>query len=139
PVTGIASGLDPVKTSAELETVLGLTASTLNVEIEGAGLSNGSGSPMPLPTSFKLATNFALTTFAPASPVPWTGKANKADGSVTGTFTLPAAGDVLAGKAAASGVLLRGLSSDTAGAGLIRVPVQGKKGLFRTASMLIQR
>ncbi|HEY1082427.1 MAG TPA: hypothetical protein VGE29_09215, partial [Prosthecobacter sp.] len=138
PVTAIVTPFDTVKTSAELETALGLTASTLAVEIEGAGVSNGPVNPMSLPTAFKLETTFALTASG-GTPAVWTGKANKADGAVTGTFTLPAVGDVLAGKAAASGVLLQGLPDGVVGGGFIRVPVQGKKGLFRTSSLLLEK
>jgi 2',3'-cyclic-nucleotide 2'-phosphodiesterase (5'-nucleotidase family) len=142
PVTPVAAAFDTVKTTTELETALGLTASTLNVEIEGAGLSSTTGVPIVLPTAFTLASNFSLTTSAPVSgpPAAWTGKVNKADGSLTGTLTLPASEGTLAGKAAASAVLLQELpSGETVGAGLIRVPVPGKKGQFRTSSLLIEK
>ncbi len=141
PVSAIATAFDPVKTAVELESLFGLTASTLNVEIEGAGLSSTTGVPIVLPTAFKLATTFSLTTFAPVNgpPVPWTGKINKADGGLTGTLTLPASANTLPGKAAATGILLRGLTDGTIGGGIVRVSVPGKKGQFRTASLLLQR
>ncbi|MBB5040615.1 thrombospondin type 3 repeat-containing protein, partial [Prosthecobacter dejongeii] len=140
-VTAIATAFDPVKTSADLETILGLTAQTLNVEIQGAGLSSITGVPIILPTSFTLASSFALTTKTPVSgpPAAWTGKINKADGGLTGTLTLPASANTLAGKAAATGILLRGLTDNSVGGGILRVPVSGKKGQFRTASLLLQR
>lgn len=142
PVTALTAPLGVIKISSDLDTALGLTASTLNVEIDGAALSNAQETPLLLPTAFKVGTTFALTTSAPTvgTPAAWTGKINKADGALTGTLTLPASTQNLAGKATVTGVILRGTSPGTAvGAGLIRVPVAGKKGLFRTSSLLLQR
>ncbi|MES2597740.1 MAG: choice-of-anchor I family protein [Verrucomicrobiota bacterium] len=142
PVTSIIAPipLEAVKTSTDLATALGLTASTLQVEIEGGGLSNGPGAPITLPTAFALASNFALTTSAPASgSTAWTGTVTKADEGFSGTLTLPASGEILAGKTTVSGVLLRGLPNGSVGAGLIRVPVTGKKGQFRTSSLLLEK
>src|SRR5690606_5148666 len=53
-VTATATAFDAVKTSADLESLLGLTASMLNVEIEGAGLSNAPESAIVLPAAFTL-------------------------------------------------------------------------------------
>ncbi|WP_170266512.1 Ig-like domain-containing protein [Brevifollis gellanilyticus] len=142
PVNAITTPLGVIKTSADMSTALGLTADTFNVEIDGGALSTEAGSTHILPTALKLATTFALTNSPPAgvTTVAWTGKINKADGALTGTLNLPATSLNLVTKSAAvSGVVLRGLSDGTVGAGLIRVPVPGKKGLFRTSSILLQR
>ena len=79
-------------------TALGASLGWLNngspaVEIDGAGLSNAAPqltSPT-LPTGFTLDASFNLV--APASPsvVPWTGKASAANGTFTGSLTLPTA------------------------------------------------
>lgn len=141
PVNPITTPVGVIKTSLDMSTALGLTADTFNVEMDGGPLSATAGSTHILPTAFKLATTFALTTSAPVQgpPVAWVGKINKLDGALTGTLTLPATPLNLAVKAPVTGVVLRGLSDGTVGAGLIRVTVPGKKGLFRTSSILLQR
>ncbi len=137
PVAVLSSAFNPVKTSAELEVVLGLTASLLNLEIDGGGLSNAPGATPELPAAWTLDSKFALLSTA---ATPWKGKVVKTDGAVTGTFTLPAGAENLAGKAAVSGVLLpAGADVDVIGAGLVKVPVAGAKGTFRTASVILQR
>jgi hypothetical protein len=86
-----------------------------------------------------LDDKFNLNATAPVGVmrVPWLGKVSKADGKWTGTLTLPAgfAPDILTGKAAASGVLLPG--ADVSGKGLIKVPVAGPKGAYRTSALLL--
>jgi hypothetical protein len=114
------------------------------VEIDGAGLSNAAPqlTTPTLPTGFTLDASFNLV--APASPsvIPWTGKVSAATGTFTGSFTLPAAfvPDGVAGPAAASGVLLQADAWGTVtGCGLIKVPVAGAKGSFRTAAILLNQ
>jgi 2',3'-cyclic-nucleotide 2'-phosphodiesterase (5'-nucleotidase family) len=139
PVAALSSGFTTVRTSLELESLLGLTASTLGVEIEGAGLSNAIGNTPVLPSAWILGSNFSLLTSTPGS-VPWVGKIAQADGGLTGTLTLPQGSDYLAGKATVTGVLLPAHpgTSTAVGAGLIRVPVAGPKGSFRTSALLIE-
>jgi hypothetical protein len=142
-VSSVTSAFTPVKTALELETALGLSGSLFHVEIEGGGLSNALGSNPTLPTAFTLGSNFALTTSAPTSPAPviWAGKAVKTDGGLVGTLTLTPGTENLAGKAATAGVLLPGQGTApgaTVGAGLIKVPVTGKRGAFRTSSLLFE-
>lgn len=140
-VAATSAPFAPVKTSPELEVILGLSASTLNLEIEGGGLSNTPGSNPVLPFTFTLLPNFSLAVGTPADAAPWKGKLGKADGGISGTFTLPAGAENLAGKATVSGVLLPpvpGPAGSSVGAGLIKVPVAGKKGAFRTASLLLE-
>jgi hypothetical protein len=92
-----------------------------------------------LPTALTLDDKFNLNATAPVGVmrVPWLGKVTRTDGKWTGTLTLPAgfAPDILAGKATASGVLLPG--AETSGYGLIKVPVTGPKGSFRTAVIIL--
>ncbi|MCW0220785.1 MAG: hypothetical protein OJI67_20825, partial [Prosthecobacter sp.] len=87
-----------------------------------------------LPTQFTLDSKFNLQATAPDSSVTWKGKFGKADGSFTGTLTLPT------GKAAATGVILQ---DDELGAiiggGQIKVPVTGNKRAFRTSAILLEQ
>ena len=140
-IAGRAVPFAPVKTAAELATQLDLTDAQMAVEIESAVLSNAPGAEVGLPTVLRLAPNFALSLAVPdAGSVRWAGKVNKADGGLTGVLTLPAATTHLAGKAPLSGVLLPGLAPETTvGVGLIKVPVAGSKGEFRTAPVLLEK
>ncbi len=129
-------------TSTLLETQLGLTASALDVIIEGAGLDSAAATPPVLPTSFLLSSKFALTTRQPISPapVPWKGSIARMDGSLTGSFTLTAGVSNIAGAGALHAVLLQSATfGDTIGGGLVKVPVAGKKGAYRTASVLLEK
>jgi hypothetical protein len=132
-------------TASALGASLGwLNNSNPAVEIDGAGLSNAAPqltSPT-LPTGFTLDASFNLT--APVSPsvVPWTGKASATTGAFTGSLTLPTAfvADGVSGAAAASGVLLQADAWGTVtGCGLIKVPVAGANGSFRTAAILLNQ
>ena len=132
-------------TSTALGASLGwLDNSSPLVEIDGAGLSNGAPqlTTPTLPTGFTLDASFNLTPPASPSVVPWTGKVSAANGTFTGSFTLPAAfvPDGVAGPAAASGVLLQADAWGTVtGCGLIKVPVAGAKGSFRTAAFILKQ
>jgi len=135
----LSSAFAPVRTAAELETVLGLTNATINVEVEGGGLSNAPGRLPELMTSWALANNFALLSNQ-ATAVPWRGGLARADGGMNGTLTLPTGAGNLAGRAAVSGVLLpMGAGEGVIGAGLIRVPVAGVKGAFQTSAVILRR
>jgi hypothetical protein len=114
------------------------------VEIDGAGLSNAAPQPgtPTLPTGFTLDASFNLTTPVSPSVVPWTGKSSAANGTFTGSFTLPATfvPEGIAGPAAASGVLLQADPwGNVTGCGLIKVPVAGAKGSFRTAAIILKQ
>ncbi len=118
--------------------------SDASVEIDGAGLSNAapqSTNPV-LPTGFALDASFQLNAPVAPSIVPWTGKVNPADGTFSGSFALPAglAPDGIAGGAATSGILLQSDAWGTiTGCGLIKVPVAGPKGSFRTAAIVLRQ
>jgi hypothetical protein len=136
-VTAASSRWDVPTNSAALEAVLGLTDSTMQVRFDGGGL--GGADPV-LPATWQLTSKFALVTTDPVAPAPapWKGLVKKADGAISGTLTLPAGADNIAGRAATSGVLLSDESfGTTVGVGLVKVPISGKKGAFRTASVLI--
>jgi hypothetical protein len=113
---------------------------TASLFIYGAGLNNAEpqSTSLSLPTALSLDDKFNLNSTAPVGVmrVPWLGKLTKTDGKWTGTLTLSTdfARDILAGKAAASGVLLPGANASY---GLIKVPVAGPKGSFRTAVIIL--
>lgn len=133
-VTAQTSKFVPAKTGNDLSASLGLTDGVLNVEIEGAGLSNAEPNDTALPVQFTLDNKFKLTS-TPA----WNGQVGKADGGFSGTLKLPAGANNLAGKSAVSGVLLQDDTFGSAvGGGQIKVPVEGRKGSFRTSSILLE-
>jgi hypothetical protein len=132
-------------TAAALGASLGwLENSGPAVEIDGAGLSNASPQLLvpTLPSQFVLDSSFNLS--APAAPafVPWTGKVNPGNGTFTGILALPAdfVPDGVAGAAAATGVLLQSeVWGSVTGCGLIKVPIAGSKGSFRTAAIILNQ
>jgi 2',3'-cyclic-nucleotide 2'-phosphodiesterase (5'-nucleotidase family)/uncharacterized protein YjiK len=141
-VTALSSRWTAPATSTVLATQLGLTDSALNIIVDGAGLDSAAATPPVLPTSFLLSTKFALTTSQPVSPspVPWRGSVTRTNGAVAGSFTLPAGASNLAGASALTAVLLQnGSFGDTVGGGLTKVPVAGKRGAFRTASVVFEK
>jgi hypothetical protein len=120
---------------------LGLSRSTLqNVSMVGAGLSTTS-IQSTLPSAFTLDSGFNLVSIANqgTSTLPWTGSVQNADGSFIGQLTLPALDNgVIAGAAAVSGVFHQtGAISPRIGAGLVKIPVTGPKGSYRTAAVVI--
>jgi len=123
--------------AAALGGMLGWTDNNkCSVMIAGAGLSNEEpqSTPASLPTEFTLDNKFALSTSQPAGVTlaAWKGKVSKTDGAMTGTLKLPS------GYAAVSGILLQDEPwSSTTGCGLIKVPVPGPKGSFKTAYIVL--
>lgn len=141
-VTAASSRWDRPASATLLATALGLTDSTLAVEISGAGLSNATPVAPVLPTSFVMSSRYALTTAAPLAPapVPWAGAVRYVDGGFSGLLTLPVGASNLAGRSAVSGVLLTDPAfGSTVGGGLQKVAVSGKRGAFRTASVLLKQ
>jgi hypothetical protein len=113
------------------------------VRIYGAGLSNESQSgTVKLPTEFTLDKAFKLVAPVNASTVKWSGSILKGTGGFSGSFTLPAglAANTIAGAGAASGLLLQDDKwGVTTGLGLIKVPISGTKGSFRTAALALEQ
>ena len=138
-VDATSSGSVPVRAAAELAGVLGLVDSKISVEIEGGGVSNAVGATPVLLDQFVLAPNFGLLSDTPGAAV-WSGKVARNDGGFAGRITLPEGASNLAGRALVNGVLLTAPtgSSQVIGAGLMRVPVAGVRGAFRTAAVLLE-
>lgn len=133
-------------TAPATATALGASLGWLNnsppVEIDGAGLSNAPPQVTnpTLPTGFTLDTAFNLLPPPSASVAAWNGKVTASNGTFSGSLTLPAGfvANGLAGAAAASGVLLQDDHwGSVTGCGLIKVPVAGPKGAFRTAAIVL--
>lgn len=131
---GIAPYAVPANAAA-LAMSLGLPTATFpNVIIDGGGLPDSITAS--LPTSMTLDNAFKLK--AVPALLAWSGTVNKANGSFSGTLTLPtSASDVLVGPAKVSGVLLGGsYYSPHVGSGLVKIPLKSPKGSFRTAAIV---
>ena len=140
-VSAASSRWDTPANAEALAASLGLVNAQVEVQIDGAGLTNATPQVPVLPTVFLLNPRYQFTTSAPASPtpVPWAGGVRAADGSLTGAFTLPAGTSNIAGRAAVTGVLLVDeVAGEAVGAGLVRVPIAGRRGAFRTASLVLE-
>jgi hypothetical protein len=136
-------GFTAPASSIALSATLGLTQQTFRgVVFEGGGLPDQDASAA-LPDSFALDASYKLI----ALPIPgrlvapWQGSINAKTGSFSGTLDVAAsASGILAGKAAVSGVLLPAAAVEgVVGAGLIKIPVAGRTGAFRTGAVVLSR
>jgi hypothetical protein len=136
-------GFTAPSSSIALSTTLGLTQQTFRgVVFEGGGLPDQDASAA-LPDSFALDASYKLI----ALPIPgrlvapWQGSINAKTGSFSGTLDVAAStSGILAGKALVGGVLLPSADVDgVVGAGLLKIPVAGKPGAFRTVAVVMSR
>jgi hypothetical protein len=120
---------------------LGLTQQTFkNVIFDGGGLPDPDAA-QALPNAFALDAAYKLVTV----PVPgrlmasWQGSINAKTGSFSGTLGVTASTTgILAGNAAVSGVLFPTVDVDgEVGAGLVRIPIAGPAGSFRTGAVVL--
>lgn len=120
---------------------LGLSNQTFRgIEFDGAGLPDFDQT-FALPTSFVMDASYKLI----AQPIPgrvmapWLGSINSKTGRFSGAITLKTpVGDFLAGKLTASGIVFPANEESTVvGAGLVKIPVTGKKGAFRTGIVIL--
>jgi hypothetical protein len=96
-----------------------------------------------LPDAFALDASFKLI----AVPIPgrlmtpWQGSVNPKIGSFSGTLDVAAStSGIIPGKAAVSGVLFPSAEVDAVvGAGLVKIPVAGKPGAFRTGAVVLSK
>ena len=132
-----------VTSSAALATALDLSQSRFrNVIFDGGGLPEPAWTNA-LPEAFVLDANFNLA----AIPIPgrlmapWQGSVNPKIGSFSGTLDVAAStSGIIPGKAAVSGVLFPSAEVDAVvGAGLVKIPVAGKPGAFRTGAVVLSR
>jgi formylglycine-generating enzyme required for sulfatase activity len=136
-------GYSAPSSAASLAQGLGLTQQTFrNVLFEGGGLPDAAATAI-LPEAFALDASYKLV----ALPVPgkvvasWTGQLNAKTGGFTGTLGVTAsAGGILAGNAPVSGVLFpSSATSQTVAAGLVKIPVTGPSGAYRTGAVLMSK
>jgi hypothetical protein len=129
--------------SIALAETLGLTQQTFRgVIFEGGGLPD-LGAAAALPESFALDASYKLI----ALPIPgrlvapWQGSINAKTGSFSGTLDVAAStSGILAGKASVSGVLLPAAAVEgVVGAGLVKIPVAGRAGAFRTGAAVLSQ
>ena len=122
---------------------LGLVGQTFpGIEFDGAGLANLDNT-FALPSSFAMDASYKLI----AQPIPgrtmapWIGAINTKIGGFTGTISVRTpVGDILAGSLSASGVIFPADEGGSAvGAGLVKIPVTGKVGAFRTGTIILER
>jgi hypothetical protein len=139
---GVRGFTAPANSIALAET-LGLTQRTFRgVVFEGGGLPDPNDASA-LPDAFALDASFKLI----ALPIPgrlmtpWQGSVNPKIGSFSGTLDVAAStSGILAGKAAVSGVLLPAAAVEgVVGAGLIKIPMAGRAGAFRTGAVVLSR
>ena len=122
---------------------LGLVSQTFpKIEFNGAGLADLDNT-FALPSTFVMDASYKLI----AQPIPgrvmapWLGAINTKIGSFTGTLSVKnPVGDILAGTLSASGVIFPAdEETPSVGAGLVKIPVTGKVGAFRTGSVILER
>lgn len=122
---------------------LGLVSQTFpKIEFDGAGLADLDNT-FALPSSFVMDASYKLI----AQPIPgrvmapWAGAINTKIGGFAGTLSVKSpVGDILAGTLSASGVIFPADEGTQAvGAGLVKIPVAGKVGAFRTGSVILER
>jgi hypothetical protein len=139
---GVRGFTAPANSIALAET-LGLTQQTFRgVIFEGGGLPDPNAASA-LPESFALDASFKLipVPIPGRLMVPWQGSVNPKTGSFAGTIDVAAStSGILAGKAAVNGVLFPSAEVDAVvGAGLVKIPVGGKPGAFRTGAVVLSK
>jgi hypothetical protein len=122
---------------------LGLSQQSFRgVVFEGGGLPDPDASAA-LPEAFALDASYKLI----ALPIPgrlvapWQGAINSKTGSFSGTLGVSAStSGILAGNAPVSGVLFPvGEDESVVGGGLVKIPVAGRAGAFRTGAVVLYK
>ena len=136
---GVRSHLTPANALA-LSQNLGLTEQVIRgVVFDGGGLPDPNA-VAKLPESFAIDASYKMVALPlPGQPMtPWTGLIASRTGGFTGTLKVVASNsDTIAGNAAVSGVLFPTVGSRVVGAGLVKIPIVGPKGAFRTGATLL--
>jgi formylglycine-generating enzyme required for sulfatase activity len=136
---GVRSHLTPASALA-LSQNLGLTEQVIRgVVFDGGGLPDPNA-VAKLPESFAIDASYKMVALPlPGQPMaPWTGLIASRTGGFTGTLKVVASNsDTIAGNAAVSGVLFPTVGSRVVGAGLVKIPIVGPKGAYRTGAILL--
>jgi uncharacterized repeat protein (TIGR02543 family) len=139
PFVGVRSHLLPTSALA-LSQNLGLTEQVIRgVAFDGGGLPDPNA-VAKLPEAFAIDASYKMIAVPiPGQPMtPWTGLIASRTGGFTGTLKVVASNsDTIAGNAAVSGVLFPTVGSRVVGAGLVKIPIVGPKGAFRTGAILL--
>ena len=136
---GVRSHLVPSSALA-LSQNLGLTEQVIRgVVFDGGGLPDPNA-VAKLPEAFAIDASYKMI----AAPLPgqlmapWKGLIASRTGGFTGTLGVTANNQgTLAGNAAVSGVLFPTVGSRVVGAGLVKIPIVGPKGAFRTGAIVL--
>jgi hypothetical protein len=137
---GVRPFTPPVNATA-LATTLGLTQQTFkNVIFDGGGLPDPDAA-QALPNAFALDAAYKLITVPMPGRLmaPWQGSINAKTGSFSSTLGVTASTTgILAGNAAVGGVLFPTVDVEgEVGAGLVRIPIAGPAGSFRTGAVVL--
>ena len=139
PFVGVRSHLLPTSALA-LSQNLGLTEQVIRgVAFDGGGLPDPNA-VAKLPEAFAIDASYKMIAVPiPGQPMtPWTGLIASRTGGFTGTLKVVASNsDTIAGNAAVSGVLFPTVGSRVVGAGLVKIPIVGPKGAFRTGAIMM--
>jgi len=135
-------GYSAPSSSASLAQGLGLTQQTFrNVVFAGGGLPDVNATAI-LPEAFALEASYKLVALPVSGKVAsWTGQLNAKTGGFTGTLGVAASSSgILAGNAPVSGVLFPASgTSQTVAAGLVKIPISGPSGAYRTGAVLMSK
>ncbi len=139
--TNVGVRSHPIPASAlALSQNLGLTEQVIRgVVFDGGGLPDPNA-VAKLPESFAIDASYKMVALPiPGQPMaPWTGLIASRTGGFTGTLRVVASNsDTIAGNAAVSGVLFPTVGSRVVGAGLVKIPIVGPKGAFRTGAIVL--
>jgi N-acetylneuraminic acid mutarotase len=136
---GVRNYLVPAS-ALSLSQNLGLTDQVIRgVVFDGGGLPDPNAAAK-LPESFAIDASYKMVALPlPGQPMaPWTGLIASRTGGFTGTLGMVSNNQgTLTGNAAVSGVLFPTMGSRVVGAGLVKIPIVGPKGAFRTGAILL--
>ena len=139
PSVGVRSHLLPANALA-LSQNLGLVDNIIRgVVFDGGGLPDPNA-VAKLPESFAIDASYKMVALPLPGQLmaPWKGLIASRTGGFTGTLGMVANNQgTLAGNAAVSGVLFPTVGSRVVGAGLVKIPIVGPKGAFRTGAILL--
>lgn len=126
-LTGLTSRWIPVPSAVAMAESLGLQFREIDASYVG-------DADPGLPTKYSLRNRYTLLPIAPFNALVTRVRANRVNGSFGGTIRHPD------GNSRVDGVLLQDESfGTTVGAGLIKIPIPGQRGAFRTAGIELEQ
>jgi formylglycine-generating enzyme required for sulfatase activity len=147
---GYAGGFDPLAATVGVRTHmvpanslalsqnLGLTGQVIpRVVFEGGGLPDPNAAAK-LPEAFIIDASYKIAAYPMTRELlaPWSGSIAPSSGKFTGAVGVVANNHgTLTGNATVSGVLFQTQGYDAVGAGMVKIPIAGTKGSFRTGAI----